>query len=191
MPAAGEWQALFNGRDLSGWRHIGGGRAFVDNGILRLANDAERRTGYLVSAIQARNFRAQLRCRVPTGDSGFYFRAGFDPHTPTEVLGPQIQLNFQPDSGLGGLFEPQGRGWLVKPSTKLIAQLLERTDWIDCDLEVVGRRVRVTINGVTTVDFTDADPDNRYQEAGFFALQIHGGGHCDARFERIGVQVLD
>jgi hypothetical protein len=190
-PASGEWQALFNGHDLAGWRHVGGGRSFVRDGVLCLANDGERRTGYLVSTVQARNFRAKLRCQVPTGDSGFYFRARVDPHTPAEVLGPQVQLNFQPDSGLGGLFEPQGRGWLVKPSPDLNARLVERALWIDCDIEVVDRRVRVKVDGVTTVDFTDADPDNRYLEAGFFALQIHGGGHCDARFASITLQLLD
>jgi hypothetical protein len=187
----GEWQSLFNGRDLAGWGQVGGGRSFVRDGVLCLANDSERRTGYLVSTVKARNFRARLRCQVPTGDSGFYFRARFDPHTPTEVIGPQVQLNFEPNSGLGGLFEPQGRGWLVKPSPEVNARLLQGLDWVDCDVEVVERHILVRVNGVKTVDFTDANPDNRYQEAGFFALQIHGGGYCDARFQLIQAQILN
>jgi hypothetical protein len=102
-----------------------------------------------------------------------------------------VQLNTQTNCGLGGIFEAQGRGWLSKPSLELNARLLQGLDWIDCEVEVIGRHIRVTINGAPTVDFTDSDPDNRYQEAGFFALQIHGGGYCDARFQSIRVQPLD
>ncbi len=190
---SGEWQSLFNGCDLTGWRHVGGGHSFVQNGVLMLADDADRKPGYLVSTMTARNLRAKLRCQVPTGDSGFYFRGRFDPHTPTEVLGLQVQLNMQPDCGLGGLFEPQGRGWLVKPRQK--PGFFEKPGfsaaWLDCEVDVQNRHIRVTIDGVATVDFTDPDPDNRYGEAGFFALQIHGGGFCDARFQTILVQPLD
>jgi len=194
-----DWQPLFNGRDLTGWRHVGGGRSLVQDGVLVLSHDADRKPGYLVSTMTAHNFRVKLRCQVPTGDSGFYFHASFDRHTPTEVLGLQVQLNLQPGCGLGGLYEPQGRGWLVKPSFNREQARRDGTldvgsrpnDWLDCDIEERDRHIRVTIDGTPTVDFTDSDPDNRYQEAGFFALQIHGGGFCDARFQTILVQPLD
>lgn len=34
-PAQGGWKKLFNGSDLSGWRHVGKGSMSVDNGQIR------------------------------------------------------------------------------------------------------------------------------------------------------------
>jgi len=32
---AEEWQQLFNGKDLSGWKHVGPGEMTVENGLIR------------------------------------------------------------------------------------------------------------------------------------------------------------
>ena len=32
--SAQKWTQLFNGKDLSGWKHVGGGSRFVENGLL-------------------------------------------------------------------------------------------------------------------------------------------------------------
>jgi len=29
-----QWKQLFNGKDLSGWKHVGGGNRFVEEGLL-------------------------------------------------------------------------------------------------------------------------------------------------------------
>jgi len=29
-----QWKQLFNGKDLSGWNHVGGGSRFVEDGLL-------------------------------------------------------------------------------------------------------------------------------------------------------------
>jgi hypothetical protein len=34
LPAE-EWQQLFNGKDLSGWKHVGPGEMTVENGLIR------------------------------------------------------------------------------------------------------------------------------------------------------------
>jgi len=31
---AQDWKPLFNGKDLTGWKHVGGGKRFVENGLL-------------------------------------------------------------------------------------------------------------------------------------------------------------
>jgi hypothetical protein len=182
---------LFNGRDLAGWRHVGGGRCAVEDGCLVLTNDTDRTSGYLVSYRTARDFEAHFVCQVPAGDSGFLFRCRPEPRTPTDILGPQVQLNLAPGKGLGGLFEAQGRGWLVKPPAEVTARIAQGQGWIDGKVTARGPRIVVVMNGVTTVDVTDADPDNRFQGAGGFALQLHGGGELRARFRALTVRILD
>ena len=29
-----DWKQLFNGKDLTGWKHVGGGSRFVEDGLL-------------------------------------------------------------------------------------------------------------------------------------------------------------
>ena len=31
----GQWQPLFNGKDLDGWQHVGPGRFVIENGVLK------------------------------------------------------------------------------------------------------------------------------------------------------------
>ncbi|PYX11465.1 MAG: DUF1080 domain-containing protein, partial [Acidobacteria bacterium] len=32
---SGEWKQLFNGKDLTGWKHVGPGRMTVEDGLIR------------------------------------------------------------------------------------------------------------------------------------------------------------
>jgi hypothetical protein len=187
--ATGVWLDVFNGRDLSGWKHLGGGRACVRDGQIVLENDADRRTGYLVSNIAAKDFKAEVRCRIVRGDSGLYFRAHAEPRTPTEIMGTQVQLNWETGRGLGGLFETHGRGWLCRPHAEVPRSTEE--DWLDIELDVAGSRVRVAINGVETADFDDADPANRFRNAGRLAFQIHGGCFCTVYIKSIRVWIRE
>lgn len=222
---APHWTELFNAQDLSGWHQRGGGKAFVRNGILILEHDTERRPGYLIADIAPlKDFQAILICRIPTGDSGFFYRGELHPRHATEFQGPQLQLNMQSGCGLGGIFELHGRCWVSKPDAALeekvrcstaplpplgtresgsvppgeqvngsapTAKGERESEWLTCELTVKGSHIRARINGITTVDITDAGADNHFQEAGRFALQIHGGGYCRAEFRRIAVRRLD
>jgi hypothetical protein len=186
-----DWQALFNGRDLDGWQQLGGGRWAVRDGQLVLEHDDARRPGYLVHAVTARDFHARFRCRVECGDSGFFFRSRRHPRTPTEVTGPQVQLNVEPERGLGGLYELHGRGWLAKPPPALTAGLPSDSGWLACEVEARGDWVTVRVNGVETVRLHDGGADNLFRGPGAFALQIHGGGCCRVFFRDIAVLLLD
>jgi hypothetical protein len=187
--AKGTWQRLFNSQNLDGWKHLGGGRCSVRDGLLVLENDAERRPGYLVSNVTAHDFRARVRCKVLQGDSGFFFRSCRHPRVPTEIMGPQVQLNTEPGRGLGGIFELHGRGWVRKVDPAVNTRLLESLDWIDCEIEVRGNRTQVAINGVRTITLEEEPPAS--PDANLIALQIHGGGYCQVLFAEIAVQVLN
>lgn len=187
--AAGEWHRLFDGMTLDGWDHVGGGKVSVQDGVLILESDDERRPGYLVSRCSARNFQARWQCQVVTGDSGLFYRCHRDPRTPATILGPQVQLNFLPDRGLGGIYETQGRGWLCKPPPATNPLLHDAND-VSCALEVRDDHVRVTVNGMVTADFTD-DDSNPFRAAGFFALQIHGGSVCRVLWRSLEVRILE
>ncbi len=186
----GQGRDLFNGLDLTGWQHLGGGRALIQDGMLVLENDRERRPGYLMSDFVAKDFIVQFRCRVEAGDTGLIFRGRRQPRTPSELMGPQVQLNLDPARGLGGVYELHNRGWLRKPDPALVGRLLREDGWINGELLARGNEIRVTINGATTVRFVDDAFGNFFAGPGCFGLQIHGGGPCRVRWASLTVQAL-
>ena len=34
---AAEWEQIFNGKDLAGWKHVGPGRMYVEDGLIKTA----------------------------------------------------------------------------------------------------------------------------------------------------------
>ena len=32
---AADWEPVFNGKDLSGWEHVGSGRVYVEDGLMK------------------------------------------------------------------------------------------------------------------------------------------------------------
>lgn len=167
------WVSLFNGRDLSSLEHLGGGTVEVRDGLIYMENEGTHRPGYLATKGRFRDFQARFRCQVREGDSGLFFRARRDPNHPEGLIGPQVQLHPVPDRGLGGLFETQGRGWLLKPGAEVVRQVLSRADWLDGELTVRGSSVRVVLNGVVTAEWND---DHGLPECGCLAIQMHGAG---------------
>ena len=51
-----------------------------------------------------------------------------------------------------------------------------------------GKRIRLGINGVQTVDYTEKDPN--IDESGVIAVQIHSGPPSEAWYKDITIQEL-
>lgn len=190
-PVAGrDWQPMF-ADGLDGWTLRGGGKARRDADCLLLENDDQRRPGYLVSDVQARDFHARFECRILEGDSGFLFRSRAQPHDFNDVIGPQVQLNRGKGNNLGGIFELQARGWLCRVEPRINDLLIGSSDWLCVEVEVEANRIRVHVDGRQTVDFHDDPKANPYGDAGFFAWQIHGGGRCRVLVRNAFLKLLD
>jgi hypothetical protein len=78
---AGQWQALFNGKDLSGWHSYGrtepGAEWVVADGAIVLDVDddtTETTAGTLLTDAQFENFELELEWKIsPGGNSGIFF----------------------------------------------------------------------------------------------------------------------
>jgi hypothetical protein len=135
MPTAwGAPRALFNGRDLTGWRVMSGENKWqVIGGTL--TNTASG--GNLVTESVFGDFRLQVEFRYPpNGNSGIYLRGRHE--VQVEDTG-----NREPESTyLGGVY-----GFLV-PNQKAGRAPGE---WQRYDITLVGRRVTVVLNGKTII----------------------------------------
>lgn len=126
--------ALFNGRDLSGWRVIQGESKWrASNGVLQNTGAG----GNLVTERQFSDFTLHAEVRFPRGgNSGVYLRGRYE---------VQVEDSPGPDPAIDGLGAIYG---FLTPN-----EFVNRgpDTWHTYDITLVGRTVTVTINGTTVI----------------------------------------
>ena len=99
---------------------------------------------------------------------------------------------YQADLGQGywaSLYDESRRNaTLAKPDSVTVLNTLKNNDWNDYRIRCEGRRIRIWLNGINTVDFTEKD--EKIEQKGLIALQIHGGGKAEASYKDIMITEL-
>jgi hypothetical protein len=88
-----------------------------------------------------------------------------------------------PGSGVGGIYESYGRGWLVKPTAEQEQALVKPDDWNAVTITAKGGDVVVEVNGTQTAQIT-GDPG---RPEGQLALQMHSGTAMEVRFKDVEI----
>ncbi|MBI1389846.1 MAG: DUF1080 domain-containing protein [bacterium] len=157
---------LFNGKDLTGWSPIGGGKWSVENGeIVGRTGDGEY--GWLLTEKEYANF--VLEFDVKTGDkgnSGVQIRSHV---IDDEMHGYQVEIDPTVGMHSGGVYEEKGRGWLAQPTADG-EKAWKPGEWNHYRIEAVEDFFRTFVNGEQIAEFHD---DNA--RLGLIALQVHSG----------------
>ena len=82
----------------------------------------------------------------------------------------------------------RGDALVTMRRAKLIGEILKRGDWNDYEIRAEGSRIRLSINGRQTIDYTETDP--AIPREGLIGLQIHGGGKAEAWYRDITIVEL-
>ncbi|MDP6544160.1 MAG: DUF1080 domain-containing protein [Phycisphaerae bacterium] len=190
--AAGDWQALFDGKTLDGWTNpYTWGKATVVDGEIHLTTT--KRKFFLTTAKQYADFIFEVEVKMPEGksNSGFMFRCH---RKPNKVFGYQAEVDPSDRKWSGGLYDEGRRGWLYpnKKKKETIAAFrkkagdsFKRNDWNKYRIECVGDNLKISVNGVQTTDFKDS-----VDAQGYLALQHHGEKGKIYRFRNIRVKVI-
>jgi len=135
-PKWGKPVALFNGKDLTGWKMIGKGKAEwrVENGILITPGEGPE----LINDSKFEDFKLHLEFNCgPTSNSGVYLRGRYE-------------VQIETDSADEGLLHHTGSVYgFIAPSPELPRKSGE---WQTYDITLIGRRVTVVQNGQTVID---------------------------------------
>jgi hypothetical protein len=189
VPSKNDWVALFNGRDLSGWKNNGDEKWIAENGTI-LCESAANKYGYLTTEKTYRDFNLQLHFKGESaGNSGVFFHArilGIDPKHGPDIEGMQAEVDPNVGKHTGGLYESGGRGWVAMPTPEG-EQALKPGEWNTLEISVLGNHIVTRLNGVQIVDYTDPAP--KFTD-GVIGLQIHTGGGVRVRWKDIEIQEI-
>jgi len=180
VAAMAKWTPLWDGKTTAGWHEIGKGRWTIEDGaIVGRHEKGEAEFSHLVTDRTFKDFTVRLKYKTVRGNSGLYFRIeekGF-----SGVSGFQAEID--PANDVGGLYETNGRAWVVKPTPDLVKTWFKPGEWNEMTVTAIGRNVTVHVNGLRSATLID-DPG---RTEGRIALQMHGGQDGEVWFKDIEI----
>ena len=172
---------IFNGKDLTGWKHVGSGRFVVEDGLLR----TEGGVGLLWfdgGKVSNSVVRVVYKVNSHTDNSGVFVRIPDLPRDPWMPVnrGLEIQINDAAESGYyrtGSIYTFSG----VQARPDKVGE------WNVMEVTLDGARTVVHINGVFVTEYKEGDPvppkKNDWDpdrgprpNSGYIAIQNHPHG---------------
>ncbi len=182
-PADESWRPLWDGKTLAGWHVIGQGEWRVEDGLLVARHTAdEKEFSHLVTDAEYDDFTLRVKYKAVKGNSGVYFR--IEEKGGSGVSGFQAEIDPQKDAG--GLYETNGRAWVVHPTPEQVATWFKPGEWNEMTVSARGTKITVTVNGRVSAEIDD--PQGRRK--GRIALQLHGGQEGLHYFKDLEIQVV-
>jgi len=173
---------LFDGKTLAGWE--GDEKVFrVEGGAIVAGSLKERvaHNDFLASKEEFGDFELRLKAKlVGKGqNAGVQFRSQRMPNH-FEMIGYQCDMGVMQGKPIWGALydESRRRKFLVEPDYDKLTKVLKADDWNDLTIRCEGARIQIWVNGLKTVDYTEAETD--IPRRGRFGLQIHGGEPAEA-----------
>jgi hypothetical protein len=182
---------LFDGRTFAGWEGDTTTVWRIDDGTI-VAGSLDRRqekNDFLCTTERYGNFDLRLKIKLAGTEgfvnSGIQFRSERIPNSH-ELIGYQADFGHGFD---GALYDESRRNTiLAQPSADVLKQVSRPGAWHDYRIRAEGPRVRLWVNGIQTVDYTETEPG--LPATGVIALQIHGNAVSEVRFKDIEIDEL-
>jgi hypothetical protein len=151
VAAEKEWKSLFNGRDLSGWQHVGPGSFVVENGMLKTVGGMGL-LWYTEAKFGDAIIRVSYQMSHPHDDSGVFIRIPGKPSEPWMPInrGYEVEIgNWPDDYSCSGVLYSLTKA-LARPEKPVGA-------WNTMEVTLEGPRTIVRLNGVTVTDYREGD----------------------------------
>jgi Domain of Unknown Function (DUF1080) len=205
--------ALFNGKDLTGWKGHPDLWSVKDGAITGYTKDGKLPGGansFLIWDGTADNFELKAKFKIVGGNSGIQYRSkAFDKPTDFHIGGYQADIDGAKGGGYFGIcYEERGRGIICNRGTKTfidadgtryelrvddaaeVLKAIKATDWNDYTITACANHLTQRINGKTTAEIIDWQTDKRAMN-GLIALQIHTGqGEMTVQFKDLMLKKL-
>jgi hypothetical protein len=150
-----DWKQLFNGKDLTGWKHVGPGDDTVENGLIRTSGGMGLLywTGGKVGNCV---IRVVYRFRDKNDNSGVFIRIPIEPRE--EWMPVHYGYEVQIDNEAPGEDEYHITGTLYSLTKPLARPGKPGPEWNTMEITLDGPRTIVFVNGVKVTDYTEGQP---------------------------------
>ncbi|MCI0359919.1 MAG: DUF1080 domain-containing protein [Planctomycetaceae bacterium] len=186
------FRPLFDGKSLAGWE--GDEKVFrVEDGAAVAGSLKEKiaHNDFLCTKEQFGDFELRLQARlVGKGqNAGIQLRSERVPNH-FEVSGYQCDMGVANGKPIWGWLydESRRKKFLAQADADKLTQAVKTGGWNDLVIRCQGPRVQIWVNGLATVDYTEAD--EKIARRGLIGLQIHGGEPAEAAYRKIRVKEL-
>ena len=160
LPAAAQtngWKQLFNGKDLSGWKHVGPGKDTVEDGLIK-THGGMGLLYYTGQKFCDCTIRVVYRMRDKNDNSGVFIRIPIEPREAWMPVhyGYEVQIDNHPEVSNEDDYHVTGTLYsLTKPLAK---PGKPGPEWNTMDITLDGLRTIVVLNGVKVTDYTEGQP---------------------------------
>lgn len=175
QPPEKGWQNLFNGKDLTGWKRLGGAADYkVEDGVIVGRTVLNSKNTFLVTEKEYGDFilEADVFVEDEEGNAGLQTRSHFNAaafNGQGQVYGRQCEVDPTFRRWSGGIYDEGRREWLYPLQLNAQAQnAYKKREYNHFKIECIGNEMKTWVNGVAAgyvVDTLDAK--------GFIGLQVH------------------
>jgi hypothetical protein len=151
------WKQLFNGKDLSGWKHVGPGSFVVEHGMLK----SQGGMGLLYSTVGPLSdceIRVVYKMEHENDNSGVFIRIPSEPTEPWMPVnkGYEVQIDNHPE--LSNEDEYHVTGTLYSLTHPRAKPGKPGPQWNTMLIRIEGPRTQVFVNDVKVTDYTEGQP---------------------------------
>ena len=178
------WIQLFNGKDLTGWKQVGPGEHFVEDGLIKskggmglLYNTKGKFENCVIHVV--------YRMEKFNSNSGVFIRIPIEPREAMMPVwyGYEVQIDNHPETSNEDEYHITGTLYsLTKPLAK---PGKPGPEWNTMEITLDGPRTIVYVNGEKVTDYKEGDPTpeqkfdfepvrGRRPNEGYIGLQNHG-----------------
>ncbi|MCX6202701.1 MAG: DUF1080 domain-containing protein [Bacteroidetes bacterium] len=179
-----DWKQLFNGKDLTGWKHVGGGSRFVEDGLLASKGGMGLLywTGGKVGNCV---IRVVYKMQKFNSNAGVFIRIPIEPKEEWMPVyyGYEVQIDNHPETSDEDEFHISGTLYaMTKPLSK---PGKPGPDWNTLEITLDGPHTIVFLNGEKVTDYIEGQstPPRKFDfepfpgirpNEGYIGLQNHG-----------------
>lgn len=184
--------SLFDGKTFNGWEGDTVTTWKIENGAI--AGGSLEKTvphnEFLCTKKSYSNFILNVKFKL-MGHEGF-INTGVQFHSVRAKDPAYEMIGYQADLGAkfwASLYDESRRNkTLIAPDSAEVLKLVKLNDWNDYQVRSENGRIRISLNGKQTVDYTE--PDKSIPQEGIIGLQIHGGGKAKVYYKDIYIEEL-
>lgn len=194
-----EWKQLFNGKDLTGWKHVGPGGHSVEDGLIK-SHGGMGLLYWTGGKIGNCKLRVVYRMRDFNSNSGVFIRIPIEPREEWMPVhyGYEVQIDNHPETSNEDEYHITGTLYsLTKPLAK---PGKPGPEWNTMEITIDGPRTIVFLNGEKVTDYTEGQPvpERKFDfepqrgprpNEGWFGLQNHSDSDV-VFFKEVSIQPL-